>query len=236
MHPVKTVATTKNVDPQVMTWDTEFWGFRVGRATKLDGLSEWAAENTIGLVCLLAGNVAEVQQAEERGFRLMDVRVTLERPTTMKASGARLARAEDTSRLREIARTAYTLTRFYADPHLDDDRCGDLYSEWTRALCAGGADVVLVVDRSGFPAGYVTVDLDETGAGSSIGLIAVKDELRATGIGATLVNGALDFACAHEAKTMRVVTQGANTGALRTFEACGFRIVRAQFWLHKWYD
>ena len=230
---MKMSATTRTSDPKMMSWDTDFWGIRVGNATHLDGLSEWATENTVGLVCLLVDTIAEAQEAQERGFRLMDVRVTLNRASLRGVSSARLARPEDEDALLRIARTAFTRTRFYADPLLDDDKCGDLYAEWTRTSCAGLADVVLVAERVGRPVGYVTVTVD--GDDSEIGLIAVDEGWRGAGIGAGLVDGAVDWARSRDAKTMTVVTQGSNVDALRTFERCGFRILKQQLWLHRWY-
>lgn len=229
----KISVTTKLADPQVMAWDTTWWKQRVGRATHLDGLGEWAVENTVGLVCLLvdADHPEEIQEAEERGFRFMDVRVTLTMATTPRASWARMARAEDTSRLMAIAREAFHLTRFYADPTLDDERCDDLYAEWTRSLCAGGADVVLVVERDAVPVGYVTVSKD--GDTSEIGLVAVAADYRGQHLGTVLVNGAIDWAASHDAKTITVVTQGRNIGALRTFEGCGFRVSNTSLWFHR---
>jgi ribosomal protein S18 acetylase RimI-like enzyme len=242
---VKLAATTRNSDPQALAWDTGFWNIRVGRATHLDGLSEWAVENTMGLVCLLVDTMPEVQKAEERGFRMMDVRLTLSRPTTMQSSTARLIRDGDGDALVEIARTAFPLTRFYADPRLDDARCGDMYVVWTKALIGGAADAVLVREGSsrvapgGFskadPIGYVTINVGHDGTGE-IGLIAVKEGMRGGGIGADLVRGAIDLALVRGADRIDVVTQGLNVGAIRTFEACGFRVVRTQFWLHRWYD
>ena len=233
---MKITVTTRNSDPQLMAWDTDFWKQRVGRATHLDGLSQWAADNTVGLVCLLvdADKPEEIQEAEERGFRFMDVRVTLGRTTVPRPSSARMARGEDTATLRDIARTAFPLTRFYADPTLDNERCDDLYSEWTRSLCAGAADIVLVADRDGGPVGYVTVNVE--GTTSEIGLIAVAADYRGQGIGAELVNGAIDWAHTRDAREMTVVTQGRNIGALRTFEGCGFRTANTSVWMHRRYQ
>ena len=148
----------------------------------------------------------------------------------MAFTGVRLNRAEDTSRLKAIAREAFHLTRFYADPTLDDSRCDDLYAEWTRSLCAGGASVVLVAERDSVPVGYVTVNVDDDT--SEIGLIAVAADWRGQGIGSELVRAAVDWASTHNASEMTVVTQGRNTGALRTFEGCGFRVSNTQVWLH----
>jgi len=233
---MKIAVTTKTSDPTMMAWDTEFFGIRTGRATHLDGLGEWAVENTVGLVCLLidSDRPIEIQEAEERGFRFMDVRVTLDTRTRAIPSSVRLAREEDVSSLCSIARHAFPLTRFYADPLLPDERCDDLYAEWTRSMCSGGADIVLVAERDKQPVGYVTVNVDEVA--SEIGLIAVADDYRGQGIGYELVRGALDWAYTRDASEMTVVTQGRNIGALRTFEGCGFRVTNTSLWFHRRYN
>lgn len=230
-----TSKSTADGKPVMMSWDGDFWGLRVGRATRLDGLAEWAVDNTVGLMCLLidADKPEEAQKAEDQGYRFMDVRVTLERRTSVAACRSRLARAEDTARLRAIARTAFPVTRFYADPSLDNERCDDLYEEWTRSLCAGAADIVLVAERGKQPVGYVTVNID--GEKSEIGLIAVACDYRGQGVGHELVQSALDWAYVRDAQTMSVVTQGRNVGALRTFEGCGFRVSNTSLWFHKTY-
>jgi len=219
-----------------MAWDTEFWGVRVGRATRLDGVGEWAVENTMGLICLLidANDTAQIQDATTAGFRFMDIRVTLARRTASAGSGARLLALEDIPVLLSVARTAFHHTRFYADPVLDDERCDDLYEEWARSSFAGAADITLVSERDDHPVGFVTVNLD--GWVASIGLIAVAADYRGTGVGSELVSSAVNWAKGQQAKEMTVVTQGANIGALRTFEACGFRITKTELWLHRWYS
>lgn len=231
----KIAVTTRNSDPQMMAWDTEFWKMRVGRATHLDGLGQWAVDNTVGLMCLLvdADEPEEIQRAENNGYRFMDARVTLTMATTPRLSWARMAYAEDSTKLQAIAREAFHLTRFYADPTLDDSRCDDLYAEWTRSLCAGAASVVLVVEKDGEAVGYVTVNVD--GNTSEIGLVAVHADYRGQHLGTVLVNGAIDWAASHDAKTMSVVTQGRNVGALRTFEGCGFRVSNTSLWFHRRY-
>ena len=232
---MKISVITKLTDPKMMSWDTEFFGIRTGRATSLDGLGEWAVANTVGLMCLLvdADNPAEIQRAEETGYRFMDVRVTLSRPTIPIANDCRVAQEDDVGKLVAIARTAFPLTRFYADPSLDDGRCGDLYAEWTRSLCVGAADAVLVAEADGLVVGYVTVNVDDDT--SEIGLIAVADDWRGQGVGTRLVLAAVDFAHSRGGRLMTVVTQGRNVGALRTFEGCGFRVTNTSLWFHRRY-
>jgi len=235
---MKVAATTKIVDPQLMEFDSDFWKVRIGRAGTVDGLSRWAAENTVGLIWLLvdADKPEEAQRAEEQGFRLMDVRVTLERVTGAALREKKVVAKmidSDLPEVIEIARGAHRITRFYADSLLPDDRCDDLYESWVRQSYEGWADAVFVslTDERG-PVGYVTVHVD--GDIGSIGLIAVHERCRSLGLGRELVWAAIDHAWRRGCKRITVVTQGRNVAALRLFEGCGFRITNTSLWLHKW--
>jgi dTDP-4-amino-4,6-dideoxy-D-galactose acyltransferase len=228
-------ATAAN-PPELLDWDSEFWGIRVGKGERSAGMGEWAAENTVGLMCLLIDSdaPAEAQAAEERGFRFMDVRVMLERHTISCGSSSRLARIEDLAALRRIAHSSHRITRFYADPSLSDDRCDILYDEWIRRSFAGWADIVLVAEREGKPVGYVTVHLN--GTTSRIGLIAVSEEARGHGIGSELVGSAINWAHSQQAWHMSVVTQGRNIAAQRLFQRAGFITCGTGLWFHRRYD
>jgi dTDP-4-amino-4,6-dideoxy-D-galactose acyltransferase len=239
MYRVKISTTTRSTaenPPRMLDWDSEWWGLRVGGAERIEGLGEWAIANTVGLMCVLidADRPEEAQQAEAHGFRFMDVRVTLERHTISCGSGSRLVRAEDTAKLRKIARSAYRgITRFYADPSLPNERCDDLYDEWIRRSCAGYTDIVLVAERDSNPVGYVTVNAKDGHA--KIVLIAVADDYRGMGVGQELVSSAVNWAHSKEAKTISVVTQGRNLNAQRVFQRGGFRTANTSLWFHKTY-
>jgi dTDP-4-amino-4,6-dideoxy-D-galactose acyltransferase len=222
---------TAEKPPMLLDWDSEWWGIRVGYGERVEGLGQWARENTIGLTCLLVDDPSEAQQAEALGFRFMDVRVTLERPTGACGASSRLAKVEDLVVLRQIARTSHRITRFYADPSLPDEKCDELYEEWIMRSFAGWADIVLVEDRDGGPVGYVTVHLK--GETSSIGLIAVAEEHRGKGVGQALVSSAVDWARSQKAASMSVVTQGRNIEAQRTFQRAGFLTTKTQLWFHR---
>jgi dTDP-4-amino-4,6-dideoxy-D-galactose acyltransferase len=230
-----TTKTTAKNPPRLLDWDTEFWGLRVGGAEGVEGLGQWAIENTIGLMCVLIDADApdEAQRAEEQGFRFMDVRVTLHRETIRCGGMAREAKPADLPALKAIAGVSHRITRFYADPTLDDELCDDLYEEWIRRSLAGWADAVLVIDVDEEPVGYVTVHLNEET--SSIGLIAVQEEMRGKGIGTMLVSSAVAWAHAHDAKQMTVVTQGRNIAAQRLFQHGGFRTSGTALWFHRRY-
>lgn len=235
---MKVTATTEAAkrEPQLLEWDTEFWGVRVGKATEIDGVTKWAVDNTIGLVCLLvdSNQPQEASDAERMGFRYMDTRVTFERHTLPCGGGSRLATLDDLPQMIRIARASHWITRFYADPHLQNGRCNDLYESWITRSLGGWADVVLVAERDGKVVGYVTVHLAMEEA--SIGLIAVDADAREKGVGTELLSSAVDWAHTRQVKRMRIVTQGRNIPAQRLFQRSGFRTVSTELWFHKWYD
>jgi dTDP-4-amino-4,6-dideoxy-D-galactose acyltransferase len=221
--------------PQVLEWDSEFWGVRIAQVSDPE-VDAWARANGIACAYLLvpAADSEAVRRAEEAGFRLMDVRVELDTPTARSEQPVRPHEAGDVERLRAIARRNHGDTRFYADAHFPRERADELYDTWIRRSCEGWADVVLVAHVDGEAAGYVSVHEREQVA--SIGLIGVDELARGRGIGESLVRGALDWAAGRGLARCTVVTQGRNVGAQRLFQRCGFRTSSVSLWFHKWWD
>jgi dTDP-4-amino-4,6-dideoxy-D-galactose acyltransferase len=230
----------------LLDWDSEFWGAPIGRVEggvldqkRLRAVDEWAAANGVACLYFLAdsSDASSSHVAEEGGFRLMDLRVELQRPTAGDETTGELRQATpaDVDALRAIARASHGVTRFYADPHFPDDRCDDLYDTWITRSLEGWADGVLVAEVDGRPVGYVSCHLDPGGRAGSIGLIAVDEAARGGGVGGTLSRGAVAWCRARGAQEMSVVTQGRNAAALRTFQRAGFLVDSIGLWFHKWY-
>jgi dTDP-4-amino-4,6-dideoxy-D-galactose acyltransferase len=198
----------------------------------------WAREHDVDCLYYLAPDEpGEAGAAEDGGFRLVDVRVELARETAGDDAGAvRASRQDDEPVLRRIARTNHPITRFYADPRFPDERCDDLYETWIARSLAGWADAVLVADRAGRPAGYVSCHADADAGRGSIGLIGVDPAARGLGLGRGLVLGAVAWCRERGLREVTVVTQARNVPALRTFERCGFLTTDVGLWFHKWFD
>jgi ribosomal protein S18 acetylase RimI-like enzyme len=230
---------------EVLAWDTEFWGTRIGRVAhdRLDdtvaaSVDAWVAANGVECIYYLApgDDPGSAHAAERNGFALMDVRVELARAAEREQVGPsiREARDDDRQALRRIASSSHGVTRFYADPRFPNDRCDDLYDTWIRRSLEGWADGVLVAEADATAAGYVSCHLSErTG---SIGLIAVDTAARGSGLGVDLARGAVAWCAERGAETMTVVTQGRNVAALRTFMRAGFAPSSLDLWFHKWYS
>lgn len=228
---------------ELLEWDTEFWGFPigrvVGRAVSAE-VDEWASANGVACVYFLApsDDPDGVRDAEDGGFELVDVRVELDRPSDGgEAVEVRSARPDDLEQLRTLAgRVHRGETRFYADPGFPDERCDELYALWIERSAAGWADQVFVAEADAEVAGYVSCHADEERGRGSIGLIGVGEAARGRGLGASLVNAAVAWSRERGLPAVSVVTQGRNVQAQRLFQRCGFRTAAVDLWFHKWYD
>jgi GNAT superfamily N-acetyltransferase len=138
--------------------------------------------------------------------------------------------------LRRIAASSHRDSRFYADPHFDRGRCDELYATWIEKSCRGEtADVVLVAEHAGEPAGYVSCLRGESGLGL-IGLIAVDAAAQGLGLGSALMGAALRWLAERGASRVRVATQGRNARAQRFYQAHGLLTQSIGLWFHRWAD
>ncbi|MBI3087428.1 MAG: GNAT family N-acetyltransferase [Candidatus Omnitrophica bacterium] len=240
MSPVSAAAPCRLLD-----WDTRWFGLRVGRITEpcvtpalQAQADQWCRQERIQCLYLLADadDAGTVRVAEASGFQLMDIRVTLEharREAVCRAAGIRAAQPGDVPVLRAIAAESHAGTRFYADGRFPRERVTALYQQWIEQDCAGQADLALVAERDGRPAGYLT----GYGADRRIGLVGVDAGYRGAGIGGDLVRAALAwFEEQGGRQPVSVVTQGRNVAAQRLYQRCGFLTRTVQLWYHKWYS
>jgi dTDP-4-amino-4,6-dideoxy-D-galactose acyltransferase len=236
----------------MLPWDSEFFGFRIARVcketlTKSDVklIVAWCRQNGVRCLYFLArtDDAATMRLAEDNGFRLVDIRVTLVCDMPARQSAAanggivmRMARTDDTGALESIARGGYEATRFHFDKNFPRDRATALYETWIRRSCEGYAQAVLVAEYGGVPAGYITCHLDAAQRAGRIGLTGVHGQTQELGIGHALVSAALNWFATHNVTEVSVATQGRNFPAQRLYQRCGFLTRDVKLWYHKWYD
>ncbi len=232
-----------------LEWDSEFFGRRIARVTA-SPLSDsearqvlaWARAQRIDCLYLLvdADDPVSIRSAEDSGFRLVDVRLTLQRylrghgSTPAEPSVAiRPCKPADVPELRRIARVSHRDSRFYCDPRFPDAQCDALYDRWIERRCAEDAGAVLVGEYDGKPSGYLVCQLDSDDSGR-IDLVAVDAEARATGLGTQLVAASLRWFAEAGRERALVVTQGRNAAGLRLYGALGFTTQSVELWYHLW--
>jgi len=235
-----------------LDWDSNFFGFRIARVetdvlspSNIEEIMTWCKQHEIDCLYFLASSsdAASTRLAEDHGFHLVDVRVTLEQMIIDRAPEAssnssiliRSAHADDLPSLRSIAREGFHDTRFYFDPHFPRHLCDSLYETWFEVSFSGYADAVLVADVKAEPAGFITCKLGDSLQGE-IGLVGVGPGWQGRGVGVALVNAALNWFADHQVERATVVTQGRNMLAQRLFQRCGFVSCSNHLWYHKWFD
>jgi dTDP-4-amino-4,6-dideoxy-D-galactose acyltransferase len=226
-----------------LPWDTEHFGFEVGRVvparpTQKELARAVEAARASGIACLYLGCPVDALQsvtwAARAGFRLVDLRVTLEREAApVSAVAARLASPAEIPGAVALARTTFGQSRFFADGQFPPRRVEDLYERWLRRDLAseGGAVVVELLD--GTVAGFASGRVEETGIGR-IGLVAVASFARGRGVGRRIVEGLSGELARRGAQQLSVVTQAQNLSALRLYEGLGFQTASTSITLHWW--
>jgi len=185
---------------------------------------------------------------EENDFRLADILLTFQSCEDLMKSTRNLSSSDvvirpsysqDETELMDIARKAFTHDHFHRDTNFPKDRSDELFARWVYNCCHGMADVVLVANTHGKkPAGFVTCKIETAGRSKRgiIDLIAVSPLHQRRGIGERLVRGAVQWFVENGAQSVFVGTQADNLAAVRTYEKIGFRLVRTQLTLHRWFE
>jgi dTDP-4-amino-4,6-dideoxy-D-galactose acyltransferase len=240
----------KNEPCELLSWDTNFFGFRIGRVSsdvmipeQVDEIDLWCQQHKINCLFFLArlDNPLTIKLAEEHNFHLVDVRVTLDwkkmkRSRQIDSMRLRTAQHNDVSSLSVIARKSYYDTRFFYDEQFPRYLSEGLYETWIKRSIEGYANIVLVaVSDRDLPVGYISCHLDENLTNGRIGLVGVNQENQNQHIGKTLIFGALDWFENQGVQNVTVVTQARNFSAQRLYQRCGFLTQSVQLWYHKWY-
>ncbi|MCU1500239.1 MAG: TDP-fucosamine acetyltransferase [Acidimicrobiales bacterium] len=231
---------------RLLDWDSEFWGVRAARAF-VDGFEDLLEADaecrrlSIEWVTLLlpVDRVDLVNAAVLCGYEIFDVRHTLllEQMPPKRESQREHATLADLDDMAAIAAEAFGISRFFADPHLDDDRCVAFYDTWARNSLSGSMAEAAVVSRTsdGSVAGFITLARQAERVGS-LPLVAVRSDLRGGGVARRLLLDALSWMDDHNVSTVSVVTQLSNRAAIRLYESAGFQTIGSGIWLHRWYD
>jgi len=235
-----------------LDWDSRFFGFRIAQLNVkslkpeyIPEINNWCHRNGISCLYFLADfdSPESIKIAEENSFRLVDIRVELER-TIDESYGSdyqynnlilRDAETADIELLQDIAKKSFTSSRFYFDLRFPRDLCDSFYATWIKVSFEGYAQKVLVAELEGKSVGFITCHLEKGSDSGRIGLVGLRDEARGKGIGQILVHQALSWFSVEGIKSVRIVTQGRNVPAQRLYEKCGFLTRSAQLWYHKWY-
>jgi dTDP-4-amino-4,6-dideoxy-D-galactose acyltransferase len=229
-----------------LEWDSDFFGFGVGRVTAARlaprdaaGCARRARE--LGLRCLYfladPGDPESWREAIGAGFDPIDIRVELDRelPLAGQTSPDReLAGEGDLPALIHLARGAFAESRFFRDPRFPAGKAEELFSLWIRRGVSHSDGFTVLSRSSGEPSGFVSARMTSIESGR-IELVAIAPAHRGQGIGLRLLDACMGELARRGARRICVVTQGSNAAAQRLYERAGFRTRSVGIWFHGWY-
>ncbi|MGH1456360.1 MAG: GNAT family N-acetyltransferase [Alphaproteobacteria bacterium] len=138
----------------------------------------------------------------------------------------RSARIDDKDKVCAIAETSFSLTRFHADPYIDNAIANRIKSEWAENYFSGErGDLMLVAEIDGEVVGFNQVLVRDDVA--IIDLIAVERSAQGQGVGKALIydlQNRFDQIC--------VGTQISNKHSIALYEKMGFHFHDSQYVMH----
>ena len=154
----------------------------------------------------------------------------LRRDAPQPAAGVRMAMPADETAVADVALAGFGYSRFHLDPRVPRDAADRIKGDWVRSWFAGRrGDAMLVAEVDGRVAGFC--QLLRTDDAAVIDLIAVARLARGRGVARAMLR-AVD-ALPWEVERVEVGTQVANVPSVRLYESDGFRLVGAEYVLHR---
>ncbi len=228
---------------QFLDWDSNFLGYKVGKAEPaseedLVKLAEEARKGQYRLIYVFVENslkfVSEACLA--KGWFLADKKQTYLRLSGEEGSEflKNIVEVKEVSpELTDLALQSGVYSRFKVDSNFNQKTYEGLYKTWIeRSVKREIAEQVWGYYHGGQLAGMLTFGIKNGRA--DIGLLAVGDNFRGLGIGATLVKKAVNYAFESNIKEIQVVTQGDNSPAVSLYNKGGFSLESQINIFHLW--
>ena len=190
---------------------------------------------------------SSIHSLEFYDFRLIDVLTTFRFDFTRNKTFQKLSpekdlllneitvrpwKEEDLDELANIAGTSYIYDRFHSDSMFPKDKSDKLHEKWIVNCCNGLTDEVLVVASDDKPVGFITCKVK--GAKGVIDMVGVSKDMQRRGIGAMLVNAALEW-FKDRVDVVEVGTQNRNIPGMKLYINAGFMPVSSKLTFHRWF-
>lgn len=191
-------------------------------------------ENVFVYAKIRVNDADKISFLEKLGFNLVDTNIVFERVIDDRIqdtglSNIRFAVPEDRQRVRELAASSFSFSRFHLDPLLPDDKANEIKASWAENFFfSGRGDGMVVSSIEGKIAGFL--QLLYSGEDLIIDLIAVDKAFRRKGIASGMITYAQRSLKGF--KKVRVGTQLANIPSIRMYENLEFIFSGASYVFH----
>ncbi len=176
--------------------------------------------------------IEKLVQFQRSGFSIIDTNVTLSKAVSRGAKScfSRLAKPADREAVKEIARSAFTLSRFHLDPEIPREKANEIKAAWADNFFSGKrGSAMIVAERDGIVAGFLQL-LGTEGKQMTIDLIAVEQKYRGQGLATDMIAFAEETF--KNIETVVVGTQISNTNSIHLYEKSGFTFRSACYVAH----
>lgn len=220
-----------------LEWDTEFFGYRVGRADLQHNETpdrELLLQNDYRLIYVMSEQELSEAQTSTLPVILADRKVLLGKPAAAAAEMNEHIRPLNilTPALLNLVLQSGHYSRFRIDEQFTNREYERLYEAWINKALADQEGVVYGYHVNGILAGFITLGIKNEAA--DIGLIAVDEQFRNRQIGQKLLDASGHFAQQKNLSRITVVTQEQNSGAMRFYERNGFSVLQKTYIYHLW--
>ncbi len=229
-----------------LEWDSNFFGLNIAEIDPAKVVSDtididdFIAKNNINLVqtCCNINDINKIHLFEGHGFHFIDLKVTYTldiKKTNFLLCDYSLASENDVKILKQIAKVAFTDSRYYSILNLNKKKIDNLYEVWLEKSVNGKFDdYCLKVCNNMDPIGFATLKLFDKKA--RIGLIGINPLFQGKSFGYRLLMAVYNFLVNKEVNSLEVITQGKNVVAQNFYIKHGFKIKEIESWYYKLYE
>jgi dTDP-4-amino-4,6-dideoxy-D-galactose acyltransferase len=222
--------TTDNPMITPLPFDTELFGYPVGKATIAGDWKEFIFLEEAKAYQLVYIFSEKEMYFSSDSIRLVDTKITYGKELIEPLEKERLipqVHGPWDERLLDLALESGRFSRFKVDPRLAQGEFEQLYSLWVLKAWENQT-LIVYGEFSGF------ISYSTNAESAQIGLIAVDAGQRGRGIGKLLVQNAERKAKNEGAKVMKIATQANNSAAVGLYEKLGYTLSERVFIYHYW--
>ena len=236
---------------QILSWDSEFFGYKVGRILPFRLTPEELKRTLVSLknenVTLVywpsdpndSGSQEAVREmdgflADKKTTYVIDLEHIRKQLIEEPIIGIKeYVSMETNDELYDLAIQSGIFSRYNVDPNIGKEHFEKLYKLWIlKSVNKTLAEKVFVSMDKDNIGGMVTVGM-KNGRGD-IGLIAVNERMRGKNVGVNLTRSAQKWAIGKGCRYAQVVTQGDNLAACKLYEKCGYHVESIVNFFHFW--
>ncbi|MBA7490680.1 dTDP-fucosamine acetyltransferase [subsurface metagenome] len=211
----------------------------------LNKFFKWCKKDKIGMVTIRIdeNEVSLIHALETVGFRTIESLLTFERannsiPKFLDRCRIVSYKEKYLESLQRIAYSSFQYSRFHADPMICPETAKLSRSEWIVNSCHGRAEKVFVAQKQRKIVGFIACRPGINFNGNNVGiidLIATDPDHKRQGIALSLVKEAIEYYSKKKYKLI-VGTQAKNIPSVNLYIKLGFRLIKSQLTLVKYFN